>query len=56
MTPEDEERVTQLVKLIQSENDPAKVILLMEELNELLGDKEAQHAVLRAGKSATPQR
>jgi len=52
MKAQDQERIAQLVKLIQSEQDSGKVLTLMEELNELLGDADAEHALLRAGKSA----
>jgi hypothetical protein len=51
MTPEHRERIAQLVQQIQSENDPATLLPLMEELNELLGEKAAEQALLRAGKS-----
>ncbi len=51
MTRENQERIAQLVKEIQSENDTAKLLPLMEELNELLGDADAEKALLRAAKS-----
>jgi len=52
MKPQDHERIAQLVKLIQSEQDSPTLLNLMEELNNLLGDAEAEQALLRAGKSA----
>jgi hypothetical protein len=59
MTPEDQEQIARLVKQIHSESDSVKLLVLMEELNELLGEQEAQIALLRAGKansgSATQQ-
>ena len=53
MTPEDEERIAQLVKQIQIESDTAILLALMEELNEFLGEREAQAALLRAGKASS---
>ena len=53
MTPEDQERIGRLVTQIQAETDSVKVVALMEELNELLGDREAQTALLRAGRLAS---
>ena len=51
MTPEDEERIAQLVKLIQIESETAKLLALMEELSQFLGEQEARTALLRAGKA-----
>ncbi len=51
MTPEDQERIAQLVHQIETEQDHEKLMSLMRELNEFLGEREAQAAVMRAGKS-----
>ena len=52
MKPEDRERIAQLVQQIQSENDTAKLLPLMEELNQFLGDGDAEEVLLRASKTA----
>ena len=54
MTPQERERIAQLVKQIQSENETAQLLSLMEELSQLLGEKDAEQAVLRAGKAILP--
>jgi len=51
MKPEERERICRLVAQIQTEADTAKVLILMEELNEFLGEQEARTALLRAGKA-----
>ncbi len=51
MKPEDQERIAGLVEQVQTESDTDKLLVLMEELNELLGDCEAQAALLRAAKA-----
>ena len=53
MTREDEQRIAQLVQQIQSESDQEKLLSLMDELSDFLGEREAQQAVLRAGKPAS---
>jgi hypothetical protein len=52
MTPEDKERIARLVQQIQAENDTEKLLPLMDELNQLLGDRGAEEALLRSAKSA----
>ena len=51
MNPKDRERITHLVNQIQTESDSAKLLALMDELNALLGDREVEIAVLRAGRT-----
>ncbi len=53
MTPEERKRIAELAHQIQSENDMAKLLPLMEELSELLGEKDAEQVLLRAGKSSS---
>ena len=51
MKPEEQQRIAHLVEQIQAETDTSKLLTLMEELNEFLGEQEAQTALLRAGKA-----
>ncbi len=50
MTREDQERINQLVHQIETEQNHEKLMALMQELNEFLGEREAQVAIMRAGK------
>ncbi len=53
MTPEEREKINQLVRLIQDEQDPAKFTALAEQLCELLDRKERRFVEDRKETPAT---